>query len=239
MGCVKSKPLSSSPQAEKCIEENTTVVEENHNHSLEIHSSHGFVIEDIEEKGADSRRSSILSDIVGSIHRNSTFDLENKCVHVVTATDIATIESIYDGVRDGPILGYGITGVVNKAVHRETGAEYAIKTLSLDRIATAEGLEQLKEELGILMQIDHPNIVKPEEIYESDMKFSLCKNCFQVEIYLIVWMLSQWSIIVREKVRSLSSKCFRHSDTYIRKVLFIGICSLKTFFLIIMGLMVN
>jgi tRNA A-37 threonylcarbamoyl transferase component Bud32 len=190
MGCVKSKPLSSSLPAsgggvETCKEEEegekTTIFEEDESQEddrsqqLDHHTDDITKSEDVEEEEVDCQRSSILADIMGSIHNNSTFDLENKCVHVVTA-DIATIESIYDGVRDGPILGYGITGVVRKAVHRDTGAEYAIKTLSLDRIETVEGLEQLKEELGILMQLDHPNIVKLEEIYESENEIFLVQE---------------------------------------------------------------
>lgn len=183
MGCVKSKPLSSSSE-EKCRDEKTTILEEDCSIlQQESPLDNNQSPQDVEQitRGAaegestDCRRSSILADIVGSIHQNSTFDIENKCVHVVTA-DIATIESIYEGVQDGPILGYGITGVVRKAIHRETGTEYAIKTLSLARVETLEGLEQLKEELGILMQLDHPNIVKLEEIYESEDEIFLVQE---------------------------------------------------------------
>lgn len=68
-------------------------------------------------------------------------------------------------MTDGKVLGYGITGLVRLVKHKETGAEYAVKTLSINRIETAFGLAQLKDELAILMEIDHPNIVKLEGVY--------------------------------------------------------------------------
>lgn len=170
MGCVKSKFLRSFHDDKGRDQDKATIVDED---DIQHPGNSNIVIEGLDE--ADCQKSSVLADLVGSIHKNSTFDLDNKCVHVVTA-DVATIESIYDGVRDGPILGYGITGVVRKAVHRETGAEYAIKTLSLNRIETAAGLEQLKEELVILMQLDHPNIVKLEEVYESENEIFLVQE---------------------------------------------------------------
>jgi hypothetical protein len=171
MGCVKSKPLPSFNEKDRDTERNT--VKEEEEEDMQHAKKSNITLEGFDD--ADCHRSSILADIVGSIHHKSTFELENKCVHIVTA-DIATIDSIYDGVRDGPILGYGITGVVRKAIHKETGAEYAIKTLSLARIETVEGLEQLKEELGILMQLDHPNIVKLEGIYESEDEIFLVQE---------------------------------------------------------------
>jgi len=79
-------------------------------------------------------------------------------------------------VKDGPILGYGITGVVRMCTHKETGAAFAVKTLSLKQIETAQGLEQLQEELGILMQLDHPNIVKLEAVYESEDEIFLIQE---------------------------------------------------------------
>lgn len=39
------------------------------------------------------------------------------------------------------------------------------RTLSINRIETAFGLAQFKDERAILMEIDHPNIVKLEGVY--------------------------------------------------------------------------
>ena len=44
-----------------------------------------------------------------------------------------TIEEIYDGVHEGPVLGSGVAGVVRLVTHRATGLRYAVKTLDLGR----------------------------------------------------------------------------------------------------------
>lgn len=77
------------------------------------------------------------------------------------------IEEVYEGVHDGPILGSGISGVVRKCTHMKTGVTYAVKCLDLGLIGTDQALEQLREEIFIMCQLDHPNIVRLEEVYES------------------------------------------------------------------------
>ena len=73
------------------------------------------------------------------------------------------IEDVYDGVHDGQVLGSGISGIVRQATHKSTGHLYAVKCLDLDLIETAEGLEQLRDEIYIMCQLDHPNIIRLEE----------------------------------------------------------------------------
>ena len=81
---------------------------------------------------------------------------------------------VYDGVHDGPVLGSGISGTVRLVQHKETQVSYAVKCLDLALIDSDEGLRQLKEEVYIMCQLDHPNIIRLEEVYES-----------QSEIYLV------------------------------------------------------
>ena len=69
------------------------------------------------------------------------------------------IEEVYDGVHDGPVLGSGISGLVRLCKHRKTGSKYAVKCLDLGLVDTDEGLQQLREEIAIMCQLDHPNIV--------------------------------------------------------------------------------
>ena len=145
MGCVKSKPTASDSSAVTC--------------SKTVGSGR--------ETENCSSRTFVLHDLIDDIQKSPSHELGNNCVQIVTA-DIATIESIYDGVNDGKVLGYGITGIVRLVRHKETGAEYAVKSLSLKLIETASGLAQLKDELAILMHIDHPHIVQLEAVYESE-----------------------------------------------------------------------
>jgi hypothetical protein len=77
------------------------------------------------------------------------------------------IEEIYNGVHDGPVLGSGVSGVVRLVVHKATGVKYAVKCLDIGLIASTEGLRQLRDEIFIMCQLDHPNIVRIEEVYES------------------------------------------------------------------------
>ncbi|GMI11759.1 hypothetical protein TrRE_jg12341, partial [Triparma retinervis] len=89
------------------------------------------------------------------------------------------IEEVYSGVHTGHIIGSGVSGVVRQVVHRRTGVTYAVKCMDLTTVLTDFALEQLKEEVNILVSLDHPNIVRLEEVYES-------KN----EIYLVFEQLT-------------------------------------------------
>ena len=74
---------------------------------------------------------------------------------------VTSIE-IYDGVYDGPILGQGVAGIVRKVKHKTTAVEYACKELDISSIDTEAGLRQLRNEISIMCQLDHPNIVRIE-----------------------------------------------------------------------------
>jgi hypothetical protein len=77
------------------------------------------------------------------------------------------IEEVYDGVLDGDVLGSGVSGVVRLVTHKATQIKYAVKILEMGLIETMEGLKQLRNEIFIMCQLDHPNIVRIEEVYES------------------------------------------------------------------------
>lgn len=78
------------------------------------------------------------------------------------------IEAVYYGVHDGPVLGYGISGLIRKITNKETGDQFAVKKLNLAAVDSDEARLQLIEEIDIMCQLDHPNIVQLEEIYESN-----------------------------------------------------------------------
>ena len=66
------------------------------------------------------------------------------------------------------ILGTGISGTVRQIVHRTTGIKYAVKCLDLSLINTPEALIQLRNEIYIMCHLDHPNVMRNEEVYESN-----------------------------------------------------------------------
>ena len=84
------------------------------------------------------------------------------------------IEEVYDGIHNGPVLGSGMAGTVRLVTHKTTGLKYAVKVLDLGLVEKPTGLQQLREEICVMCQLDHPNIVRLEEVYES-----------QTEIYLV------------------------------------------------------
>jgi hypothetical protein len=68
------------------------------------------------------------------------------------------IEEVYDGIHSGPVLGSGISGLVRLVTHKATGVKYAVKCLDLSLVDTDCGLQQLREEIFIMCQLDHPNV---------------------------------------------------------------------------------
>jgi Protein kinase domain len=94
------------------------------------------------------------------------------------------IEEVYDGVHTGPVLGSGISGLVRLVTHKATGVKYAVKCLDLGLVDNQEGLAQLREEIFIMCQLDHPNIVRLEEVYESHSEIYLVQElCVGGELF--------------------------------------------------------
>ena len=91
--------------------------------------------------------------------RRENGDLGQNVVHIEVPFG-KPIEEVYDGVHSGPVLGSGISGLVRCVTHKATGVQYAVKCLDLGLVDTAEGLRQLREEIFIMCQLDHPNIGK-------------------------------------------------------------------------------
>ena len=90
------------------------------------------------------------------------------------------IEDVYDGVHDGPLLGEGVAGVVREVTHKDTGVHFAVKILNLGLLENDAVLECLREEIFTMCQLDHPNILRLEEVYESETQIfliqELCKG---------------------------------------------------------------
>lgn len=79
-----------------------------------------------------------------------------------------TVEDVYYGVDSGRILGDGVSGEVRKITHKETGEMFALKKLDMSKIRSERQAMQLLEEIEIMCQLEHPNVIKLEEVYESE-----------------------------------------------------------------------
>jgi calcium-dependent protein kinase len=62
-------------------------------------------------------------------------------------------------------IGHGHYGVVRKCVNRETGVEYAIKSIKKSKVGR---LESLIREINILRTVHHPNILSLVDVYEDE-----------------------------------------------------------------------
>lgn len=64
----------------------------------------------------------------------------------------------------------GAFGLVRKCVHNETQKPYAVKIINKDLVTD---LAPIRKEISILQQIDHPNVVRLFEVFETDKELQL------------------------------------------------------------------
>lgn len=77
-----------------------------------------------------------------------------------------------DYYRIGKVLGTGAFGEVRMCVHRESGAQRAVKVLRKSHMDDDEK-RMLFNEINILKEIDHPNIIKMYEFFEDEKRYYL------------------------------------------------------------------
>lgn len=75
------------------------------------------------------------------------------------------IKAFYDFER-APILGAGSSGAVRLCEHKQTGIQYAIKSLSKKNLKP-EKIQSLREEIHIMAALDHPSIITLQECFEN------------------------------------------------------------------------
>ena len=69
----------------------------------------------------------------------------------------------------GRQIGSGSFGTVYICTHIKTGSQRAVKVLPKSRVP--EENAKIKQELEILRELDHPNIVKLYEYFEDGKRF--------------------------------------------------------------------
>ena len=86
-------------------------------------------------------------------------------VLAVTKETLQQDEDIQNIYEIGDQIGKGAYGAVYKAIHRKSGLERAIKKISKRKIGP--NAKFMKSEFQNLMKLDHPNILKIFELYDS------------------------------------------------------------------------
>ena len=86
---------------------------------------------------------------------------------------------IRDHYRIGKMLGQGAFGEVRLCLHKASQSQRAVKVLRKNLLDPKE-MEMLKNEIAILKDMDHPNIVNMYEYLEDEKRFyivtEICKG---------------------------------------------------------------
>ena len=81
--------------------------------------------------------------------------------------------------RIGKMLGSGAFGEVRMCVHRESGAQRAVKVLRKNHMDEEEK-QMLFNEINNLKGLDHPNILQMYEFFEDEKRYyivtDICKG---------------------------------------------------------------
>jgi calcium-dependent protein kinase len=98
-----------------------------------------------------------------------------RCQDVINKND----GKLRDFYRIGKVLGNGAFGEVRMCVSRDTSAQRAVKVLRKSHMDEDER-KMLFNEINILRELDHPNIVKMFEFFEDEKRFyivqEICKG---------------------------------------------------------------
>jgi len=83
-------------------------------------------------------------------------------------TEANPVEEFYD-IKDE--IGRGAFSVVKVGIHRKTGKKFAIKIIEKTNLGA--DLNRLQTEIKILKQVDHPNIIKLKELFETSSTLAI------------------------------------------------------------------
>ncbi|CAM9182030.1 unnamed protein product, partial [Sphacelaria rigidula] len=122
----------------------------------------------IRRKTKEALENLILSE-VGDVR--AVYDVSDSSARRTSKVDLAEAAGS-KGV--GAILGVGISGLVQVVRHKKSGVAYAMKTLRLGRLEDFHKTDELRNEIMVMSQLNHPNICRLLEIYESPTRDSIC-----------------------------------------------------------------
>lgn len=100
---------------------------------------------------------------------------------------------VVGGYLVGRQLGYGSYSFVWHARHKVHGTEVAIKEINMVRLSK-KLQENLKDEVGILRKINHPNIIRLLEIIEVRIGVLLASNsCLTAKCGVVCFGMTKFS----------------------------------------------
>ena len=91
------------------------------------------------------------------------------------------IEDFY-AIDENTILGEGASSIVRKGVNLKTGDAFAIKIIDKTQLSEDE-IKNLYNELTIMGMVDHPNIVRIQEYFDSPQALFIVIELMGVELF--------------------------------------------------------
>ena len=126
--------------------------------------------------GSSSLNSSVRSK--SSVNSRGTSKSKHLSENIIGDKSGRDINAFYD-LGSSTILGTGVSGSVKTCIHLKTKMEFALKTLSKKNLKP-EKLIQIRDEIDIMTHLDHPNILRLTEFFETENEIylilDLCKG---------------------------------------------------------------
>ena len=99
--------------------------------------------------------------------------------HTISSAPFTDKPRSFDGVyTKGNIIGEGRFAVVRSSTHRTSGKECALKIINRAKVFGREDI--VENELKIMKSVNHPNIIKLIEDFETDNDIILVMELLQV-----------------------------------------------------------
>ncbi len=105
-------------------------------------------------------------------------------VNVATWVNSQKASSIWTVYEKSAQLGTGMNGDVYLVTHKQTGVRYAAKSVKKKHAKSASLIRDIRNEISIFKEMDHPNIVKLYEVFEdTDAVWIVLELCSGGELY--------------------------------------------------------
>ena len=147
-------------------------------HAFSLHSpflplpARGAGQSSVQKKEAEAASTSVKANIVGKVHWGD-------------------FKQTYERDQNKDALGTGMTGTVHEWTHKRTGQCVAIKCVKKKGLKD-DAINSMKQEIQLLSQLDHPNIVKILDAFEDDTTIALVMEiCHGSELFDQLMLIEQ------------------------------------------------
>lgn len=106
--------------------------------------------------------------------KESKLGIRNK---LIKHQEVEDIFSVFEPIKT---LGEGMSGTVYEVIYKEGNFQkFALKQMKKSNL-NSELFMKFKSEIGFLIEMDHPNVIKLYDTYEDGSSFYLCMEVFSI-----------------------------------------------------------